>query len=377
MNPSEDSSSNAPKDASPSIPAQAAKAAAPRNSKLWQAGCAVLAIVAALCVAVAVVIGVVFGLAALASSALPSLENMASGELGAKRFTEEQISGGLFASSKIVVVDVKGVISSGDGSYYEIANSERICERLKAAAEDSSVKAVIINLDTPGGEVTASDEIHHRILKLRAKPSSKPVVAVMNSLAASGGYYVATACDKIVANRLTLTGSIGVIIEGYNYAELFKKVGVQAEVYKSGPMKDMLNGARPRTPEEREIVQKLVDNTYAEFLTVVSKGRKIPMAKLKGSYLTDGRVLDGVQAKEAGLVDSLGYFEDGVKEAASLAKITNYKVIRYSEPFSLARLLENVSAKDMKSVKLDIGSMDAQAPALRRGCLYFLPPSWN
>ena len=351
--------------------------ATPSSSKLWQAGCALLAIAVALGIAVLVIVGVIFGIVSVASSSVPELEKLGSGGLSSgKSFNEELVSGSYFASDKIAVIDVKGVITSSEESIYEVANARYICDQLKAAEEDSSVKAVIINLDTPGGEVTASDEIHHAILKIRAKSVGKPVVAMMNSLAASGGYYVAVACDSIVANKLTLTGSIGVIIEGYNYSEFFKKVGLESEVYKSGAMKDMLNGGRPRTIEERVIVQKLVDNTYDDFLNVVSEGRKIPKSQLKGSTLTDGRVLDGRQAKEAGLVDKLGYFEDSVKEAASLAKSTNYKVIRYSEAFSFAHLLEKVSAKDTRALKLSIGNLDAQAPALKKGCLYFLPSNW-
>jgi protease IV len=345
------------------------------KSVFWKAGCALLAIVAALSLAALVIVGIVFGLAALAGSALPELQSLGSLS-SARTFTEELVSGSHFASDKILVIDVVGVISSSPGSIYEVANAKDICDQLKSAEEDSSVKAVIINLDTPGGEVTASDDIHHQILKLRAKPSGRPVVAMMNSLAASGGYYVAVACDSIVANKLTLTGSIGVIIEGYNYAELFNKIGLKSEIYKSGPMKDMLDGSRPRTEEERVVVQRLVDNTYEEFLNVVSAGRKIPKAQLKGAAITDGRVLDGRQAFTAGLVDKLGYFDDAVKEAASLSKSSNYKVIRYTEAFNLARLLEKVSAKDARAVKLEIGGVSAQVPPLRKGCLYFLPTTW-
>ena len=343
------------------------------KSRLWTAGCVVVAVVAFLAIAALVVVGAIFGLASLAGGSLSEFEKLGSSSLSGRSFTEELVSGSYFASDKIVVIDVIGVISSAEGSFSEVASSRAICDQIKSAEEDPSVKAVVINLDTPGGEVTASDEIHHELLKIRAKPYGKPVVAMMNSLAASGGYYVAVACDSIVANKLTLTGSIGVIIEGYNYSELFKKVGVEAEVYKSGPMKDMLNGARPRTVEERVIVQKLVDNTYEEFLTVVSEGRKIPMSQLRGSHLTDGRVLDGKQAKEAKLVDKLGYFDDSVKEAASLAKTSHYKVVRYAEAFSFSKLLEKVTAKDARAMKVSIGNLDAQSPALKKGCLYFLP----
>jgi len=346
------------------------------SSSLWKGGCVVLAIFGTLGVlAIAIVTGIILLGGMLAGAPLSSLERMAPMSSSVRSFNEDLVSGSYFASDKIVVIDITGVISAASGSMYDVADSQSICDQLKAAQEDSSVKAVIVNLNTPGGEVTASDEIYHQVMLLRSK-FHKPVVAMMNSLAASGGYYVAVACDEIVANKLTLTGSIGVIIEGYNYAELFNKIGLKSEVYKSGPMKDMLDGSRPRTEEERVIVQKLVDNTYDEFVNVVSNGRKIPKSQLKGTFLADGRVFDGKQALEHKLVDKLGYFDDAVAEAAALARTQSYKVVRYSEAFSLAKVLERMSAKDSRAMSVSVEGLKAQTPPLRKGCLYFLPPSW-
>ncbi len=347
------------------------------SSSIWKGGCLVLCVFGGLGTLAVVIVGILLVLGSLlAGSSLSDIERMAPMAAGGSRsFNEELLSGSYFSSDKIAVIDIKGVISSAPGSIYEVANSGAICDQIKAAQDDPSVKAVIINLDTPGGEVTASDDIYHQVQLLRSK-FHKPAVAMMNSLAASGGYYVAVACDEIVANKLTLTGSIGVIIEGYNYAELFNKIGLKSEIYKSGAMKDMLNGSRPRAEAERVLVQKLVDNTYDEFVNVVSTGRKIPKDKLKGTELADGRVFDGKQALENKLVDKLGYFDDAVAEAAKLARTSNYKVIRYAEAFSLAKFLEGVSAKDSRAMSVSINGVNAQTPPLRKGCLYFLPTSW-
>ena len=213
-----------------------------------------------------------------------------------KSFKEEYVCGSKEVSAvKIAVVDVNGVIVSRSGSFSEEAESGAICARIRRAAADPEVAALIVNLNTPGGEVVAADEIYEEIRLFRQK-TKKPAVAMMNSMAASGGYYIAAACKPIVANRLTMTGSIGVILSTYNYRGLFDKIGLQAEVYTSGKMKDMLNGARPRTPEEVRVVQELVNNTYNVFVGIVSRSRNIPEAEIRNSVIGNGRVFDGEQA---------------------------------------------------------------------------------
>lgn len=343
------------------------------GSGLWVGGCALAAALAVLGVIVVAVVGVIFLIgAAFIGESMPAFEKLAPIAMP-HNFTEEYVSGDYFSSKKIAVIDIYGVISSSEGSLYEIASSELICEQLRGAADDASIKAIVVNLDTPGGEVTASDAIYHEIMEIR-NSTRKPVVAMMNSLAASGGYYVAAGCDRIVANKLTLTGSIGVIIESYNYSELFNKVGLKSEIYKSGAMKDMLDGSRPRTEEERRVVQQLVDNTYNEFVSVVSLGRNIPAEKIKGTYMGDGRVLDGKQALACNLVDKLGYFQDSIAEAAKLANIESYKVVRFKEAFSFAKLLEQMNGSSA-SLKVSLPGLSAE-PRLQKGRLYFLPPNY-
>ena len=281
---------------------------------------------------------------------------------------------------KIAVVNVRGVIVSDEDSFgSNVADPRQICLRIRRAAADKDVKALIINLNTPGGEVVASDEIYAEIMRFR-KQTGKPAVAMMNTMAASGGYYVAAACNPIVANKLTMTGSIGVIISAINYRGLFEKIGLQSEVYTSGKMKDLLNGARQRTPEEIQIVRQLVNNTYNEFTRIVAESRKIPVEKIRSSEIGDGRIFDGAQAKKLGLVDSLGYFRDAVDIAAGKAKLKpdSFTVIRYKEPFSFARLVSLLSARSGKTalnVQLN-GTPSAAHFTPQPGRLYYLPAQY-
>lgn len=293
-------------------------------------------------------------------------------------FEEEYVSGlrdfdSSDSTPKIAVIDVKGVIVSNMDSFSEGADARSICARIRRASEDDQVKALIVNLDTPGGEVTASDEIYEELRLFREK-TKKPAVAMMNSMAASGGYYIASGCKPIIANKLTLTGSIGVIISTYNYRGLFEKIGVKSEVYTSGKMKDMLDGSRERTPEEIALVRTLVNNTYTEFVDVVSRSRNIPADKIRETIIGDGRVFDGKQALSLGLVDSLGYFRDAVTTAAKAAHLEKdtYTVIRYQEPFSFSRFLSMMFAKT-QPVNISMQGQPFKSFSPKRGMLYFLP----
>ena len=271
---------------------------------------------------------------------------------------------------KIAVIEISGIIMNGGRSYGSLCDSEEICRQLEKAEKDHSVRAVIISLNTPGGEVTASDDIHGRILKLK---QAKPVVALMNSIAASGGYYVAVACDKIVASRLTLTGSIGVIISTYNYKGLLDKVGIAAEVYKSGEMKDMLNGAKVRSPKEIAVIQELVDDSYSEFVRLVSLGRRIPEERIRSTIIGDGRVLHGAKALKLGLVDKLGRMETAVSEAEKLAGVPagSLNVVRYKRNLSFLELLFGTAdVRTNPRIQLNLPGMSAGE--LPPGRLYYL-----
>jgi protease-4 len=229
---------------------------------------------------------------------------------------------------KIAVIFIEGEITgdSGGDIFGGGAGSFAIMEQLKQAREDDSVQAVLLRLNTPGGSSPAAQEIGMEVEKL--KQAGKIVVASMGDMAASGGYWIAALADKIVANPATMTGSIGVIMELQNLEELYRKIGIDIRVVKSGPHKDMGSSARELTPEERQILQAMVDDIYNQFVEVVAKGRKLSVERVK--ELADGRVYTGAQAKELGLVDELGNYYDAIKITAQMAGIKGEpQIVRY------------------------------------------------
>ena len=207
-------------------------------------------------------------------------------------------------SDKIGVVTVEGVIS----------HSQEIAESLDEFGKDHSIVAVVLRIDSPGGGVAASQEIYDAVIELKKK---KKVVASMGSVAASGGLLIACAADKIVANPGTITGSISAIMQFANLEELFKKIGVKASVVKSGQYKDMGSPLREMTPEERVIIQELVDDIYNQFIDVIVENRK--MTREQVVAIGDGRVFTGRKAKELGLVDHLGDMASAAKLAGELS----------------------------------------------------------
>ncbi len=291
----------------------------------------------------------------------------------AKSFKEEHISGSSLAKDKILIIDVRGVILGGYDRFSEVANSDSICEMLEQARKDKDVKAIVLRLDTPGGEVTAADMIHHKIQELQKEGIT--IVSSMGSMAASGGYYIAAPTDFIMANRLTMTGSIGVIIQTYNYHDLLNKIGVFSETYKSGLMKDMLDGSKIRTDGEKKIVQKMVDDVYSEFVRIVADGRKdkgVTEEKIRTTEIGDGRVISGQDAFNLGLVDGLGYFDDSVEKAAELGGTDNYKVICYVKRFTFMDIFSEVQASSPE-LKLKVSGKTGWADFVEPGKLYFLP----
>jgi protease IV len=290
------------------------------------------------------------------------------------------------SGNKIAVVPVEGIISSDgmDGRGYSLV--EYIRDQLELAQKDDSVKAVILRVNSPGGEVLASDDIYHAVEDFQ-RVTGKPVVAYMSSVAASGGYYVSAPCRWIVANELTITGSIGVIMTTVNIRGLLDKVGVRPEVFKSGKFKDMLSWTKPPdeiTKEERAMVQKLVDETYDKFKEVVADGRKAANdanskrpetgRKLSDSWtdFADGRVLSGKEAYEIGMVDELGGWQTAVRRARKLAKIENANLIQYHQRLDLSSLFRIFGKSEETKIKVDLG---IDAPKLKAGNLYFLSPS--
>ena len=236
-------------------------------------------------------------------------------------------SGGLFGP-RVAVVELEGIITDVDD----------VVRELKAHRENPSVRAIVMRINSPGGVVGPTQELHDAILKTRQ--AGKPVVASLGAVAASGGYYTAVACDQIYANPGTLTGSIGVIMQLANVEQLMKKVGVEYVVVKSGAFKDVGNIGRPMTPEERRVLQALLDDVHAQFIGAVAEGRKLPREEVV--RFADGRVFSGVQAKELKMVDALGGLEDAIQAAAKLAGLPSPpSVITPRRHFSIMDLLRN------------------------------------
>ena len=224
-----------------------------------------------------------------------------------------------------------------------IIDSKEAIDEIKDYAKDSSIKAMVLRIDSPGGAVAPSQEIYEEVRKAAVK---KKIVVSMGSVAASGGYYIASSATKIIANPGTLTGSIGVIMEIPNFSGLMNKVGVKTEVIKSGKHKDMASVFRGIGKEEREILQGALDNVHEQFIKAVSEGRKLHIDDVRS--IADGRIFTGEQALKAGLVDELGNLEDAVKAAGKLSGIKGEpEIVTRKERFSVTNLLRGSMPKEL------------------------------
>ena len=237
-------------------------------------------------------------------------------------------------SDKIALIEVEGMLINSKNSTL-LGTSENplslFAQQLNQAAKDEDVKAVVLRINSPGGTVSSSDAMYELIQRFRAK-TKKPVIASMQEVAASGGYYVALASDRIVAQPTSVVGSIGVIFTSFNFGGTLSKIGAQAESIKSGPLKDMGSMYKQLTPEERAVMQSMVDEYYKRFVAVVQKHRHISdPATLK--LTTDGRVFSGARGKELGLIDDLGLLEDAIATAKKMAKAPDAKVVMYKRPY--------------------------------------------
>ena len=212
----------------------------------------------------------------------------------------------LARGEKVAVITISGLIS----------DSEPTIDQLKKFGKDDSVKAVVLRIESPGGGVGPSQEIYEEVKKVRAK---KPVLASMGALAASGGYYIACAAQRVYANPGTITGSIGVIMPFMNVKDLVEKLGVKGMTVKSGAFKDIGSPLRDMTPQERELLQGVVDNVHLQFVNAVATSRSLNREAVL--RIADGRIFTGEQARELGLVDALGNLEDAVSDAGKLGKI--------------------------------------------------------
>jgi protease-4 len=245
-------------------------------------------------------------------------------------------SGRLAFGDKIAIVEVKGVIAQSSG----------IIEELQQYLEDREVKAIILRIDSPGGGVGPAQEIYREVMRIKPK---KKVVTSMGSVAASGGYYIASASDLIVANPGTITGSIGVIMQFSNFEELLKKIGIKGVVLKSGEHKDIGSPFREMTPEEKKIMQDVLDNVHQQFIQAVADGRKLDRTKVV--EIADGRILTGEQAKNLGLVDQMGNLQDTIEITAKMVGISGKPNVLYPKKrLSIWELL----MRDMASAIIDV-----------------------
>jgi len=285
------------------------------------------------------------------------------GSLGRVRPLEEETLEGE-GRAKILLVDVSNVITDQPkrhafGLIEEESTVARIKAELDKAKDDDRVKAILLRIDSPGGGVTASDELYGEIVRFKKK-RGVPVIATLGDVAASGGYYVACAADRIVAHPTTVTGSIGVILLNLNLEGLLAKIGVKNQTFKAGEHKDILSPFRGATPEERRIVQSILDHLHARFIAVVREGRPgIDGARLP--ELTDGRIFDASQALQAGLVDQVGDLNAAIEVARGAAQVEKARVVAYHRPDE-AR--ENIySAARGLPVQVNVMPIDLEALA--------------
>ena len=229
-----------------------------------------------------------------------------------------------------------------------ILDSYQTVEELKAFADDPLVKAIVLRIDSPGGGVAPSQEIYNAVKRVR-RENNKTVVASMGTVAASGGYYIAVATDRILANPGTLTGSIGVIMQMANFEELLEKIGVKSVVVKTGKFKDLGSPFRPMVEEERQLLESVMNDTLSQFIEAVAEGRSMDTAEVE--RLADGRVFTGRQARSVLLIDEIGDLQDAIKLAGELGGIEGTpRVLETTKPFSFQELLESTFLGGIRSL---------------------------
>nr|WP_184663322.1 signal peptide peptidase SppA [Texcoconibacillus texcoconensis] len=273
---------------------------------------------------------------AISAVATTNFENLF--EAADQPFEERVIEEGNH-QGKIAVIHLNGVIQSTyDGqSFLQSAgyNHQRFMEKLDSAAEDANVDGIILQVNTPGGGVVESDEIHDKVVEIQ-ESYNKPVYVSMGNMAASGGYYIAAPAEKIYAHNQTITGSLGVIMQSINIAELFDQFGIESEVIKSGEHKDIMSQTREMTEDERDLLQEMVDESYEQFVDVIEEGRDMEREEVLA--LADGRIYSGQQALREGLVDELGHFDDVVEDMRDNIGKGDIQVVEYGDSLGIPGL---------------------------------------
>lgn len=306
-------------------------------------------------------------LAALATAGCVVVVGSPFGPFGGERRPLEETTVEGEGRAKVLIVDVAGAITDEPsrrafGLVEDESTVARVEAELTAAADDARVKAVVLRVNSPGGGVTASDDIHTQLLRFK-RERSIPVIAALGDTAASGGYYVACAADRIVAHPTTVTGSIGVILVSLDLEGLLAKIGVRNETYKAGEHKDLLSPLRAATPEERGIVQGVLDHMHARFIDVVRAGRPgLDTARL--GEITDGRIFDAPTAQRLGLVDDIGSVHDAIELAKRSAGLSEARVIRYRRRGEVAETIAAAAgrAPQVNLLAVDLGALTPASP---------------
>ncbi|MCF6154274.1 MAG: signal peptide peptidase SppA [Candidatus Brocadia sp.] len=275
-----------------------------------------------------------------------------------KKQVFETVVGGS-GESKIAIIPIKGILSneSAEGLFIEKPSIvEVVKQQLEQATDDAHVKAILLEVDSPGGGITASDIIYNQITKFKAE-TQKKVVVYMQDIAASGGYYISSAADAIVAHPTTITGSIGVIMPLINVAELINRYGIKDNSIASGNLKEIGSPLKQMTADEAAVLKGIIDEMYMQFVKVVSTGRNLDIEEVK--KIADGRIYTGKQALDKGLVDQLGYPEDAIALTKKLARLTEATIVRYEEHYGLADLFGLMSGKIFQNntIRLDISQL--------------------
>ena len=250
---------------------------------------------------------------------------------------------------KVLRVKIGGVISDTQEDIFGREKSSAISalKKIRTATRDDEIQGLYLVLDTPGGEVTLSDVIADAVQRFRESDTNRFVLVEMGAICCSGGYYIAAGADYIIAHPTTVTGSIGVIMATVNAAELAKKIGIESVIIATGANKAMLDPLKPVDQEHVNIFKKAVDADYERFLSVVSKGRSIPVDKLRP--IADGRIMSAEEAKGLKLIDAIGYSEDAEEQLVKMAKSPDIRIVRYKDGFTWRDLFDDtvLSARGM------------------------------
>jgi len=284
-----------------------------------------------------------------------------------------QDSGRWFESNRIAIIDIDGVIGTRRGLFQNGTTVADVTEKLKRARADGGVRAVVLRIHSPGGDVWSSDTINYEVRRFKQE-TGRPVVACITGMGASGGFYVAVSADRIVASPAALTGSVGVISEFVNVQGLLKKLGLESTAIKTGARKDMGSPMRDMTPEERQILQNVVESLFKRFVATVRAGRP-ECTDSDLQQFSDGRVLTAQQALDLHLIDSIGYLEDAIDEAKRMAHITHADVVLYRPfPDYTANIYATSQQPQINALEQALGALGSVADAQRPAFMYLYRP---